>query len=72
MTCFHFFKEIYLNDIKKCLVNGKATPEIVKEGPATAWVDGKNALGAVVGYFCVKLAIKKAEEVGVGWVAANS
>lgn len=60
-----------MNDMKKCLVDGKATPKIVKETPATAWVDGGDGLGAVVGHFCVDLAIKKAKEVGVGWIVAN-
>lgn len=31
-----------------------------------------NGLGAVVGNFCMDLAIKKAKEVGVGVVAAKS
>lgn len=48
-----------------------AKPEILKNQGATAWVDGHNALGATVGNFCMKLAIQKAKEYGVGWVAAK-
>lgn len=43
----------------------------MQERGATAWVDGNNLLGPVVGNFCMDLAIKKAKEVGVGWVVAK-
>ena len=42
--------------------NSNDEPLIVKESPATAYVDGKNLLGPVVGTFCMQLAIKKAKE----------
>lgn len=63
--------EMYINDLLINSTNGKATPTILKETPATAWVDGENGLGAVVGEFCMALAIKKAKTVGVGWVCAK-
>lgn len=63
--------EMYINDLCKNSTAGDAVPEILKENAATAWVDGKNGLGAVVGNFCMDLAIKKAKEVGVGWVCAK-
>lgn len=63
--------EMYLNDLNSGTLNGLAVPEILKQSPATAWVDGKNGLGAVVGRFCMDLAIEKAKKVGVGWVCAN-
>lgn len=66
------FSGLYIRDLKKCLVDGKACPKIAKETKAIAWVDGNKALGAVVGYFCTNLAIKKAKDIGVGWVVANS
>lgn len=58
--------------MKNGLVDGNVSPEILNESAATAWVDGKNALGAVVGNFCMDLAIRKAKDVGVGWVVAKS
>lgn len=64
--------EMYINDLHKNACNGAAVPTILNETPATAWVDGNNGLGAVVGNFCMDLAIKKAKEVGVGWVCAKS
>lgn len=62
---------MYVNDIQHGTTSGTAKPKLLKESPATAWVDGNNALGAVVGNFCMRLAIKKAKEVGVGWVVAK-
>ena len=64
--------EMYINDLHKNACNGAAVPTVLNETPATAWVDGNNGLGAVVGNFCMDLAIKKAKEVGVGWVCAKS
>lgn len=63
--------EMYINDLRKNSTNGIATPEILNETPATAWVDGLNGLGAVVGNFCMDLAIEKAKATGVGVVCAK-
>lgn len=63
---------MYFNEVKSKSTDPKAVPTIIQEGPATAWVDGNNALGVIVGNFCMDLAIKKAKEVGVGWVTAKS
>ncbi|KAH8415467.1 hypothetical protein KR222_000308, partial [Zaprionus bogoriensis] len=63
--------EMYINDLAINSTDGCAVPEIIKETPATAWVDGRNGLGAVVGNYCMDLAIKKAKTVGVGWVCAK-
>lgn len=62
---------MYIKDIqqKSCAPDG--LPVILKESPATAWVDGNNLLGPVVGKFCMELAIKKAKECGIGWVVAK-
>lgn len=53
------------------IIDCQAEPEILSESPATAWVDGKNGLGPVVADFCMKLAIKKAKDVGFGVVSAK-
>uniref|UniRef100_A0A1Y1NQ32 Malate dehydrogenase n=1 Tax=Photinus pyralis TaxID=7054 RepID=A0A1Y1NQ32_PHOPY len=63
--------QIYIDDINAKTCDPKAVPKILQETPATAWVDGQNALGAVVGNFCMEVAIKKAKTVGVGWVCAK-
>ena len=62
---------MYVRNVKSGTTNSSMEPEIVKESPATALVDGNNLLGPVVGNFCMKLAIKKAKEVGIGMVVAN-
>lgn len=61
----------YVGEVERGEVDGKQTPIVVKETSATACVDGRNALGMVVGQFCMKLAISKAKEAGVGWVVAH-
>ncbi|KAL9923576.1 uncharacterized oxidoreductase YjmC isoform X1 [Glossina fuscipes] len=64
--------EYYLNDLSKKSTDGAAVPKILKETPATAWVDGCNGLGAVIGNFCMDLAIKKSKTAGVGWVCVKN
>lgn len=44
---------------------------MLKQKGGTAWVDGDNALGVVVGNYCTDLAIKLAQEHGIGWVVAK-
>ncbi|XP_063220870.1 uncharacterized oxidoreductase YjmC-like isoform X2 [Bacillus rossius redtenbacheri] len=63
--------ELYLEDVKigMCASNNK--PAVLKESPSTAWVDGNNSLGAVVGNYCMQLAMDKARATGVGWVSAK-
>lgn len=63
--------EMYINDLHKNACDGFVKPEVLNETPATAWVDGLNGLGAVVGNFCMDLAIEKAKNVGVGVVCAK-
>lgn len=63
--------EMYINDLAINSTDGGVVPVILKETPSTAWVDGRNGLGVVVGNFCMDLAIKKAKAVGVGWVCAK-
>eukprot|EP01120_Amphizonella_sp_Union-15-10_P006467 TRINITY_DN207_c0_g1_i2.p1 TRINITY_DN207_c0_g1~~TRINITY_DN207_c0_g1_i2.p1 ORF type:complete len:361 (-),score=60.99 TRINITY_DN207_c0_g1_i2:50-1132(-) len=63
--------DMYCNEVKSGVVSGSAKPKILKETVAIAHVDGQNGLGCVVGDFCMKLAIKKAKEVGIGWVVAK-
>ncbi|GBP85491.1 Malate dehydrogenase [Eumeta japonica] len=64
--------EFYVNDIISGACEPKNVPVVLKESAATAWVDGKNALGATVGHFCMSLAMKKAKEAGVGWVTVKA
>lgn len=63
---------VYVEDIatKSCSVKGE--PKILKRKGATAWVDGQNLLGPVVGNFCMQLAIETAKEFGIGWVVVKN
>lgn len=60
-----------MNDIKGGLTHPELKPVVLKESPATAWVDGMDTLGATAANFCMDLAIKKAKGCGVGWVSAK-
>ncbi|XP_071484436.1 (2R)-3-sulfolactate dehydrogenase (NADP(+))-like [Diadema antillarum] len=51
------------------VVNGE--PEIMEETSSSAWVNGRGAPGAVVGMFCMDVAMKKAATNGIGWVSAK-
>ena len=38
---------MYVNEVKSGQCDGKAKPEVIKQTPATAFVDGKNGIGFV-------------------------
>ncbi|RCN29437.1 malate/L-lactate dehydrogenase [Ancylostoma caninum] len=63
---------IYVNDLAEKSTAKEGEPLIIKQKGSTAWVDGCNLLGPVVGNFCMKLAIQKAREHGIGWVVAKN
>ena len=62
---------MYVRDLKTGLTASDDEPAIVNETVSTALVDGRNLLGAVVGNFCMQLAIQKAKQTGIGWVVAK-
>ncbi|XP_071494760.1 uncharacterized oxidoreductase YjmC-like [Diadema antillarum] len=63
--------EMYVNDVEGGMTEKDGQPVVLKEMAGTAWVDGRNLLGPVVGKFCTDLAIQKAREAGIGWVVAK-
>ncbi|XP_068168219.1 uncharacterized oxidoreductase YjmC-like isoform X1 [Antennarius striatus] len=63
--------DMYVKDIQTGICAKDGEPVVDKESSATALVNGKNLLGPVVGNFCMNLAIKKARDVGIGWVVAH-
>ncbi|EFO85906.1 hypothetical protein CRE_02254 [Caenorhabditis remanei] len=63
--------DMYVRDVQQKVCKGDGEPVILKEKAGTAWVDGNNLLGPVVGNFCMDLAIKKAKDAGIGWVVAK-
>ncbi|HEX2974439.1 MAG TPA: Ldh family oxidoreductase, partial [Bacteroidales bacterium] len=65
-------KPIYLDRIKEGTVSPLTNPEIVKEGPATAVIDGHNGMGQVISHMAMKMAIDKAAKYGMGMVAVRN
>ncbi|GMS86719.1 hypothetical protein PENTCL1PPCAC_8894, partial [Pristionchus entomophagus] len=63
--------EMYVQNLQEGSCERTGDPKILNERAGTAWVDGCNLLGPVVGNFCIDLAVKKAKEAGVGWVTAK-
>lgn len=53
-------------------MNPKPNIKIIHETPSTATIDGDEGLGLIVAPFAMDIAIKKAREVGTGWVAVNN
>lgn len=64
--------ETYIRDIQKGYCDPNSTPTTQKETVATALVNGNNGFGAVIGKYCMELAIEKARNVGVGLVSVHS
>lgn len=63
--------QMYVKDIENRITDPTARPQIVTDFQAIALVDGKNALGQVVGKYCMELAVEKAKKFGIGMVAAR-
>jgi LDH2 family malate/lactate/ureidoglycolate dehydrogenase len=66
------FKPIYLDRIKDGTLYTVTNPEIVKEGPTTAVIDGHNGMGHVIAHMAMRLAIEKAKKYGMGMVAVRN
>jgi L-2-hydroxycarboxylate dehydrogenase (NAD+) len=59
----------YFDMLEQGRINPVPEVKIVRESPSTATVNGDNGLGLVVGPKANKIAMKKAAEVGSGWVS---
>jgi LDH2 family malate/lactate/ureidoglycolate dehydrogenase len=65
-------KPIYYDRIKAGIQNPVTRFEIVREGPATAVVDGHDGMGHVISKRAMAMAIKKATKCGLGMVAVRN
>jgi L-2-hydroxycarboxylate dehydrogenase (NAD+) len=65
-------KPIYLDRIKEGIVNPVTNIEIVREGPATAVIDGHNGMGQVISHKSMRMAIEKAGKFGMGMVVVRN
>jgi LDH2 family malate/lactate/ureidoglycolate dehydrogenase len=61
----------YVNRLEAGGLAPTATPRIASEGPAWAVLEGRAALGAVVGVSAMELAIAKARQTGIAYVGAR-
>jgi len=62
----------YTGGIRMGSVNPRAEVRVVKEGEATALIDGNAGLGQVVAFKAMRLAIEKARKVGVAAVGVRN
>ena len=62
---------VYVKDCQGNFCKPNNDPIILKKSSGTAWIDGNNGLGVVVGTFCMNQAIEIAKENGIGWVVAK-
>jgi len=65
-------KLIYYNRIREGIIKPVTRVEVVREGPATAVIDGHNGMGQVIAYHAMRLAIDKAKKYGLGMVAVRN
>ncbi len=62
----------YVKAIRDGLMNPRPQIRMVQETPAGALIEGDSGLGMVVGHGAAELAIKKARQVGVGFVGVRN
>ncbi|GHV73045.1 malate dehydrogenase [Spirochaetia bacterium] len=66
------FKPIYIDRIKDGIQFPVTNFEVVKDGLATAVVDGHDGMGQVIGKKAMQMAIDKAKKYGMGMVAVRN
>jgi LDH2 family malate/lactate/ureidoglycolate dehydrogenase len=64
--------EMYLTQMKKGAIDPKGVPEIVRDNPTSAVIDGHKAAGAPVCDLAFSLAREKAEKYGMGMVTVRN
>ena len=57
----------YMKNIDTGLMNPKPDIKVIKETPATIFVEADHAFGAVVTTFAMEKVIEKAKKLGIGW-----
>jgi L-2-hydroxycarboxylate dehydrogenase (NAD+) len=62
----------YHKSIEIGMIKVHASPEVVFETPLSAVVDGHDGMGQLIGHYCMEIAIKKAKEIGTGFVMARN
>ena len=62
----------YHRNIRSGSVNISARPEVLRETPVSALIDGHFGMGALVAQFAMRRAIEKAKQTGVGIAAVRN
>jgi len=62
----------YVSGINQGMMKPQANPKVIHETPCTATIDGDAGLGQPVSHMAMKLAITKAREHSVGFVAVRN
>jgi L-2-hydroxycarboxylate dehydrogenase (NAD+) len=65
-------KPIYVDRINEGIINPVTEIKLVKEGPATAVLDGQNGMGQVISKRAMEMAIEKAAVYGIGMTAVRN
>ncbi|HHU49662.1 MAG TPA: Ldh family oxidoreductase [Clostridiales bacterium] len=65
-------KPIYVDRIIEGIINPVTEIKVVKEGPATAVLDGQNGMGQVISKRAMEMAIEKAAAYGIGMTAVRN
>lgn len=63
---------MYVDRIRKDLIEIEDKSEIIRESPTTAVIDGHHGIGMVIAHNAMNLAINKAKEFGMGAVAVRN
>jgi len=63
---------LYMEWVAKGVMNPRPNIQVLKETPATLYVEADRAFGPVVTVFTVKRALEKAKQVGVCWAAIRN
>jgi len=65
------YVDMYVHDVETGITVSNLEPNVIRETAATAYVNGNNLLGPVVGNFCMDIALSKSKDAGVGFVVAK-
>jgi len=60
------FLPIYVNAIRKGLIDIDSEPKVERETPTTVLINGQAGIGQVIGMYAVKKCVQKAQRHGVG------
>jgi LDH2 family malate/lactate/ureidoglycolate dehydrogenase len=61
----------YVRQLKRGVINPRASIKVIERSPATALIDGDHGMGHVVMTSAANLAVELARQSGIGWVGAR-